>query len=146
MANRKNKITLAVGSAFAAGVTVAAMANAAGNPFALQNLQSGFMVADAKAPEAKCGQGKCGGSMMDLNGDGKISREEFIKSHESMYGPKDGNKAQFLKAKESEFAAKDKNRDGFLVSEEEAAVVAPAVVKGTEAKCGQGKCGAMPKK
>lgn len=135
-----------MGSAFAAGMTMAPMANAAESPFALQSLHSGYMAADAKVPEAKCGQGKCGASMMDANGDGKISRDEFMKSHEAMYGPKDGNKAAYLKAKEAEFAARDKNKDGVLDAAEDKAAVAPAAAKAVEAKCGQGKCGAMPKK
>jgi uncharacterized low-complexity protein len=64
MASKKKTIGVAVGSAFAAGMALAPLANALENPFALQSLQSGYMVAadtPAKAPEAKCGQGKCGG-------------------------------------------------------------------------------------
>jgi uncharacterized low-complexity protein len=146
--SKKKTIGVAVGSAFVAGMSLAPMANAADNPFALHGLQSGYMVAEAKAPDGKCGQGKCGGNMMDLNKDGKISKEEFMKSHETMYGPKDGNKAQFLKAKEAEFAARDKNHDGFLEPAEEKAPfkAVPAAPKASEGKCGQGKCGAMPKK
>lgn len=145
MSNRKKTIGVAAGTAFAVGVAVAPMANAAENPFALQSLHSGYMVADArKAGEAKCGQGKCGGSMMDLDKDGKISREEFLKSHATMYGLKDGDKARFMKAREAEFAARDKNGDGVLDAAEEMA--APAAAKTLEAKCGQGKCGAMPRK
>ena len=66
MASKKKTIGVAVGSAFLAGVVMAPMANAAENPFALQSLQTGYMVAadtPAKATEAKCGQGKCGGKM-----------------------------------------------------------------------------------
>jgi uncharacterized low-complexity protein len=68
MASKKKTIGVAVGSAFIAGMAVAPMANAAGNPFALQSLQSGYMVAadtPTKAAEAKCGQGKCGGMKAD---------------------------------------------------------------------------------
>ena len=147
MASKKNTIGVAVGSAFAAGMAMSPLASAAENPFALQSLQSGYMVAQAqKAQEAKCGQGKCGASMMDANGDGKISRDEYMKSHAAMYEPKDGNKAAFLKAREAEFAARDKNKDGLLDAAEEKAAIAPAAPKAVEAKCGQGKCGAMPKK
>jgi len=65
MASKKKAIGVAVGSAFAAGMAMTPMANAADNPFALQSLQGGYMVAadttaTTKAPEAKCGQGKCG--------------------------------------------------------------------------------------
>ena len=66
MTSKKKTVAMAVGSAFVAGVAMAPLANAAENPFALKSLQSGYMVAadtPAKAPEAKCGQGKCGGMM-----------------------------------------------------------------------------------
>jgi uncharacterized low-complexity protein len=148
MASKKKTLGVAVGSAFAAGVAMAPLANAADNPFALQSLQSGYMVADShkdgKSAEAKCGQAKCGANMMDANKDGKVSKDEFMKSHEAMYEPKDGNKAAYLKAKENEFAAKDKNKDGFIDATEEKAAASSS--KAGEAKCGQGKCGAMPKK
>jgi uncharacterized low-complexity protein len=64
MTSKKKTIGVMAGSAFVAGMALAPLANAAENPFALQSLQGGYMVAadtPAKAPEAKCGQGKCGG-------------------------------------------------------------------------------------
>lgn len=146
MASKKKAIEVAVGSAFAAGMALGSMANAADNPFALKSLQSGYMVAEAKtAAEAKCGQGKCGGAMtaapksgeavcgmsgMDANKDGKVSKGEFLKAHEAM------------------FRAMDANKNGFLEGNElpSGAPVAPGAPKASEAKCGQGKCGAMPKK
>lgn len=69
MTGKKKTMGLAIGSAFAASMAVTPMAGAAENPFALQGMQGGYMVAashmEAKtpAPEAKCGQGKCGGAM-----------------------------------------------------------------------------------
>lgn len=66
MTSKKKTVAMAVGSAFVAGVAMAPLANAAESPFALKSLQSGYMVAadtPAKAAEAKCGQGKCGGMM-----------------------------------------------------------------------------------
>lgn len=66
MADKKKAIGVAVGSAFMAGMAMAPLAGAAANPFVLQGLQGGYMVAadtTAKAAEAKCGQGKCGGMM-----------------------------------------------------------------------------------
>jgi len=56
--------------ALTAVIGSAGMAHAAGNPFAMQSLNSGYMVAaaDDKAMEGKCGgdkakamEGKCGG-------------------------------------------------------------------------------------
>ena len=64
--------------------------------------------------EGKCGEGKCGMSMMDGNGDGNVSKAEFMSSHEKM------------------FSDKDKNNDGVLDAGE---------MKMMEGKCGEGKCG-----
>ena len=65
MADKKKAIGVAMGSAFMAGMAMVPLANAAQDPFALQSLQFGYMVADnhmgGKGAEAKCGQGKCGG-------------------------------------------------------------------------------------
>ena len=89
MASKKTALTIALGSAFAASFTLATAAHAAENPFSMQTLDKGYMVADAgdktqetkngkakkkadpaaaKAEEAKCGaahmkasEGKCGG-------------------------------------------------------------------------------------
>jgi len=147
MAIRKNKISVAVGSAFMAGVTMSPLASATENPFALQSLQGGYMVASnhmgVKAPEAKCGQGKCGGAMagtskageamcgmgmMDANKDGRVSKGEFLKAHETMFRNMDTNKNGFLEGNE-------------LPPGASSSTTAP---KASEAKCGQGKCGAMP--
>jgi uncharacterized low-complexity protein len=84
---KKTALTLAVGVALASAMTAA---NAAENPFAMKNLEKGYMLADAgekakeakpvdknkskeakkeemkptdnKMPEGKCGEGKCGGA------------------------------------------------------------------------------------
>jgi uncharacterized low-complexity protein len=71
----KTTLTLAL----TAAIGVASFAHAAGNPFAMQSLNSGYLVAAAddkamegkcggdkakatKAKEGKCGEGKCGAS------------------------------------------------------------------------------------
>lgn len=61
MKNRKPSLTLAVGSAFALSLTALPNVQAADNPFGMQALQQGYLLADAKTPEGKCGEGKCGG-------------------------------------------------------------------------------------
>lgn len=74
--NKQQLITLALGSAFAA---VAALpAQAAGNPFAAKQLNTGYQVAqaDMKAKDGKCGEAKCGADKkmdkgMDKKKDGK---------------------------------------------------------------------------
>jgi uncharacterized low-complexity protein len=60
MASKKTALTIALGSAFAASLSMAPAAHAAENPFAMQTLHNGYMVADAgdKAAEAKCGSAK----------------------------------------------------------------------------------------
>ena len=60
MASRKTVLTLALGSAVAATLVTAPLANADDNPFKLQSLKSGYQVADNKGKEGKCGEGKCG--------------------------------------------------------------------------------------
>ena len=133
MSSKKTLISVAVGSAFAASLGVAPMATAAENPFALQSLDKGYMVADhheakpkamkeGKCGEGKCGnmkmgEGKCGMAMADTNKDGKVSKEEAMKHHESM------------------FAMMDANKDGFIDKDE--------MAKGMKAK--EGKCGGMKK-
>lgn len=55
-------LSLAVGAAFAA-VALTPAAFAAGNPFAMQKLDSGYQLAAAdadKKADGKCGEGKCG--------------------------------------------------------------------------------------
>jgi uncharacterized low-complexity protein len=59
----KTTLTLALTAAIgASGIAAGSLAHAAGNPFAMQNLNSGYLVAaaDDKAKEGKCGEGKCG--------------------------------------------------------------------------------------
>ena len=133
MSSKKTLISVAVGSAFAASIGVAPLAVAAENPFALQSLDKGYMVADhheakpkamkeGKCGEGKCGnmkmgEGKCGMAMADTNKDGKVSKDEAMKHHESM------------------FMMMDANKDGFVDKDE--------MAKGMKAK--EGKCGAMKK-
>lgn len=102
--SKKTLIAAAVGTAFVAGMTAAPLASAADNPFAMQSLDKGYMVAQAgKTADGKCGQGKCGGmnkatenkcgaAMMDANKDGNVSKDEFIKAHEAMFANMDANK------------------------------------------------------
>jgi uncharacterized low-complexity protein len=52
-------LAIAVGAALATSLASTTVVNAAENPFAMSELSSGYMVADAA--EGKCGEGKCGG-------------------------------------------------------------------------------------
>lgn len=137
--SKNTLIATAVGTAFAASLSVPV--SAAENPFALSGMEKGYMVAEhndahtkmmkeGKCGEGKCGEGKCGGamkstegkcgmSMADTNKDGKVSKEEAGKMHESMFTKMDTNKDGFV----------DKNEMG----------------KMKDGKCGEGKCGGMKK-
>ena len=66
-------ITAAVGAALLVGVAAMPVANAADNPFAAQELSSGYELAsNHKAEgEGKCGEGKCGGDSKKAEGEGK---------------------------------------------------------------------------
>ena len=115
MSRKKSIISIAVGSAFAATLGVAPIASAAENPFTIQPLDKGYMVADAgyggkktgegkcggmKAGEGKCGakasEGMCGVTMADINKDGKVSKEEWAKHHDAMFEHMDANKDGFI--------------------------------------------------
>jgi uncharacterized low-complexity protein len=129
MSSKKTLISTAVGSAFAASLGAAPAASAAENPFAMQSLDQGYMLAQAgKMGDGKCGMGKCGGTMMDENKDGKISKEEFTKYHDAV------------------FATTDVNKDGFIDKDE---MGKPGgAKKPMEGNCGgmkapMGKCGGM---
>ena len=142
MTSKKTKVGMAVGSAFVAGVALAPVAGAAENPFALQSLDRGYMVADhmqGKCGAGKCGAGKCGMSMMDANKDGKVSKEEFTKAHEDMFAARDTNKDGVLSGDEMKPGMAGKCGAGKCGGMK----AAPAPAKPMEGKCGQGKCGGM---
>jgi uncharacterized low-complexity protein len=97
MASKKSVLTLALGSAFAAGLVSAPVANAASNPFALQSLDSGYMVAEhndghtkmqkeGKCGEGKCGEGKCGGKKDAKAMEGKCGGAKDAKAKEGKCG------------------------------------------------------------
>lgn len=67
---KASKTTLTL--ALTAVISTTGMAHAAGNPFALNALSQGYMVAAAdKAQDGKCGEGKCGAKSGAKAKDGK---------------------------------------------------------------------------
>jgi uncharacterized low-complexity protein len=97
----KNTIGL-LGAVLAGGMMLS------GSVFAAQPLTQGYLLASAeqvvKTPEGKCGEGKCGDASMaktDTDGDGKVSRAEFLKV-----------------APKSNFDKIDTNHDGFIDEQE----------------------------
>lgn len=108
-------LTVALGAAFTASLTMGATAQAVGNPFATQILDRGYMVADAGN---KMGDGKCGNMTNDKAGDGKCGGTK-----------KDAAPAK-AKSMEGKCAANTKE-------------IAPSKAK--DGKCGEAKCGANKK-
>lgn len=104
MSRKKSIISIAVGSALVSTLAAVPIASAADNPFSMQSLDRGYMVADAhkygekKGGEGKCGgqgacgEGRCGAAMADANNDGKISKEEWTTHHNAMFEHMDANK------------------------------------------------------
>lgn len=64
-------LAIAMGTAFVTSLAGASVANAADNPFAMNELSSGYMVADSGMKEGKCGEGKCGGKKAEKMKEGK---------------------------------------------------------------------------
>ena len=88
---KASKTTLTL--ALTAVVGAAGIAHAAGNPFALNALPQGYMVAAAdKAQDGKCGEGKCGGTKKDAKaqdgkcGEGKCGGAKETKAKEGKCG------------------------------------------------------------
>ncbi len=130
-------LAVAIGAALVTSLAGTGAASAAQNPFAMSDLSSGYMVADShaksmegKCGEGKCGEGKCGEKMkmqegkcgmkgMDADGDGNVTKDEFMQGHDAMFGKM------------------DTNGNGMLDADEQAA----AMKMMKEGKCGEGKCG-----
>ena len=156
-------LAFALGAAFATTLSSANVANAADNPFAMTEISGGYMVAEAAegkcgegkcggekkaATEGKCGEGKCGAEKkmdkegkcgmksMDADGDGSVTKEEFMQGHEVMFGRMDANGDGVIDADEQSAGMKmmkeGKCGEGKCGGEKKSA---------TEGKCGEGKCG-----
>ncbi len=65
-------VAAAVGVAFVSSLAVSTTAVAADNPFAMADLDSGYMLASShEGEEGKCGEGKCG----EKGEEGSLRRE-----------------------------------------------------------------------
>ena len=124
-------LTIVLGVVFTVSLANTTITNAAENPFSIKPVSGGYlMLAEGKCGAGKCGagkdkgaEGKCGMARMDADGDGNVSREEFMKGHEAM------------------FDKIDTNGDGVIDSAERAAQMSKMMGFMKEGKCGEGKCG-----
>ncbi|WP_430230121.1 hypothetical protein [Nitrosomonas communis] len=93
MSKRKSIISVAAVSAFAVTVSIAPIASAADNPFSMQPMEKGYMVAEApKNGDKKAGENRYGAVMADTNKDGKVTKEEWDNHHDAMFEHMDANK------------------------------------------------------
>ena len=127
--------SVALGTVFTISLANTTITNAAENPFSIKPLSGGYMtLAEGKCGEGKCGagkggevskggEGKCGMGRMDADGDGKVTKEEFMQGHEVMFEKIDQNGDGVIDAAERE--AHMNKMKGFM----------------KEGKCGEGKCG-----
>jgi len=122
-------LTVALGTVFTISLANTSITNAAENPFSIKPLSGGYMtLAEGKCGEGKCGagkgdEGKCGMGRMDADGDGKVTKEEFMQGHEVM------------------FEKIDQNGDGVIDAAEREAHMNKMKAFMKEGKCGEGKCG-----
>ena len=128
---------LALGAVFTVSLANVTVGNAAENPFSMKSLSNAnTTLAEGKcgegkcgaakgamAAEGKCGEGKCGMGRMDADGDGKVTRDEFMKGHETMFDKIDQNADGVID--QSERKKHMKKMKGFM----------------KEGKCGPGKSG-----
>ena len=128
-------LAIALGAVFTVSLANTTVSNAAENPFSMESLSGGYStLAAAKCGEGKCGggnskgkgkggEGKCGMARMDADGDGKVTKDEFMQGHEAM------------------FHKIDQNGDGVIDQAERDAHMnkMKGFMKG--GKCGEGKCG-----
>jgi uncharacterized low-complexity protein len=130
MMKTNTSLKLALGTTFAAALTLGATTATAENPFASNTLSSGYMqLAENKAGgEMKCGAGMCGGNMK--KGEAAADKGETCAADTD----KDGKvtKAEFLAHQETMFTEADANKDGSLDADER---------KAMHGKMGEGKCG-----
>jgi uncharacterized low-complexity protein len=88
---------LALGSVFTVSLANTAIAQTAENPFTMTPLSGpGVLLAEGRCGEGKCGggmrgEGRCGMNRMDADGDGKVTKDEFMKGHEAMFERMDDN-------------------------------------------------------
>lgn len=111
-------LSLAVGAAFAAGITLSPMASAVENPFSMNQMEAGYKLADNHmGKEGAMKEGNCGG-------DKKMGKKEGSCGGDKKMGKKEGSCGGDKGKKEGSCGGDKK-----------------AKAKSKEGKCGEGKCG-----
>ncbi len=108
-------LSVALGAVFTVSLANTAASNAAENPFSMTPLSGGYMMlAEGKcgAGKGKGGEGKCGMGRMDADGDGKVTKDEFMQGHEAMFEKIDQNSDGVIDQTERE--AHMKKKKGFM--------------------------------
>ena len=104
-------LTMVLGAAFTTALAAPASAAVSDNPFVMTQLETGYMQlaensagtgqASASTGDMEKGvQGMCGMRRMDADGDGKVTREEFMQGHELIFTELDTNGDGVLDADE----------------------------------------------
>ena len=104
--------------AMASAVVIAAFS---GHTAAADNGENPFTRVAPSGAQSMLAQGRCGMDRMDLDADGKVTREEFRQGHEAM------------------FSRTDSNGDGVLDADERNAH--REMMRQRKGRCGAGKCG-----
>jgi len=109
----RKTLSIAVATAFGAGIALSPLAMADSNPFGATQLSGGYMqIADAHAGEGKCGEGKCG-----------VDKAEGEKADKA-----EGEKADKAEGSCGEGKCGDDKAEGEKADK-------------AEGSCGEGKCG-----
>ena len=98
MLHKRNLIAIAVGTVFLLTFSVTTVSAADAAKEGDHQHQSGQVAGHGDTKSGDHHGHQCGHKMssVDLNKDGKISKEEFMKHHEAMFDKKDANKDDFL--------------------------------------------------
>ena len=135
---KKTPLALAIGTAFTVSLAQNSIANTQDNPFGISDLSSGYMIAEAKSSEGKCGsskktaEGQCGA----LTDDEKtLLKQSMIEIMEQMGKMSDEEK----QAKMDEITPQQQAMIKMIKAEN----IAAKANKGKEGQCGEGKCGSQ---
>ena len=144
---KKTPLALAIGTAFTISLAQDSVANTQDNPFGMSDLSSGYMVAEAKDSEGKCGsskktaEGQCGAltdnekALLDA-----MTPEEKAQLKQSMIAmmKQMGTLSEEEKqAKMDEITPQQQAMIKMIKAEE----IAAQSNKGKEGQCGEGQCG-----